>query len=51
MTTANLIKHAACLMAGVLLFAFGASRALSGPAQQIAKAHRDRAVQVVTVDQ
>lgn len=50
MTTANLLRHAAFLVAGVLLFAFGASRMLSGPVQTIAKAHQFRAVQVVTVD-
>ena len=50
MKTLTLWRHAAYLTAGVLLFAFGASRMLSGPVQQVAEIIRRQPVQVVTVD-
>jgi hypothetical protein len=50
MKTLTLWRHAACLVAGVLLFAFGASRALSAPVQQTVDLLRRGPVQVVTVD-
>lgn len=50
MKTLTLWRHAAFLTAGVLLFAFGASRMLSGPAQQVADLLQRGPVQVVTVD-
>lgn len=51
MKTLTLWRHAAYLTAGVLLFAFGASRMLSGPVQQVADLLQRGPVQVVTVDQ
>lgn len=51
MTTINLLRHAAFLVAGVLLFAFGASRMLTGPVQQVADILKRQPAQVVTVDQ
>jgi len=50
MKTLTLWRHAACLTAGVLLFAFGASRMLSGPVQQVADLLQRGPVQVVAVD-
>ena len=49
MKTLTLWRHAAFLTAGVLLFAFGASRMLSGPVQQVADLLQRSPVQVVTV--
>lgn len=50
MSNATILRHAAFLTLGVLLFAFGASRMLAGPVQQVAKAHSARSVQLVVVD-
>lgn len=50
MTDRNLIRHAVCLVAGVLLFAFGASRMLSGPVQSVASAVKAAPAQIVSVD-
>lgn len=37
MTDRNIFRHAVCLVAGVLLFAFGASRMISGPVEQVTR--------------
>lgn len=50
MTTASTIKHAAMLVAGVLLFAYGASRCLAGPVQVAERLLKAHPAQVVTVD-
>lgn len=51
MKTVNLWRNSALLVGGVLLFAFGASRMLTGPVQQVADILKRQPVQVVTVDQ
>lgn len=37
MTNRNIFRNAICLVAGVLLFAFGASRMISCPVEQVAR--------------
>lgn len=51
MKTVNLWRNSALLVGGVLLFAFGASRMLASPVQQVARILERQPVQVVTVDQ
>lgn len=51
MSNATILRHAVFLTVGVLLFAFGAARMLTGPVQQVADILNRQPVQVVTVDQ
>lgn len=51
MSNAAILRHAVFLTLGVLLFAFGASRMIAGPVEQVAKACKSRPVQVVGVDE
>ena len=50
MTNRNIFRHAVCLVAGVLLFAFGASRMISGPVEQVAQSMHHQTAQIVGVD-
>lgn len=53
MNSANLrlLRHAAMIVAGVLLFAFGTSQMIEGPVKQVAKAMRAKQSQIVTVSE